>query len=91
MVQKDLLEDLVGGKEGKKDTKIGGMSRKESILVSERGCFKHTGRCLAYPNLNVPIKRTKILNVCEDWSKSWSWKHEVDVREKTKESMQKGQ
>ena len=91
MVQEDLLEDLVGGKEGKKDTKIGGMSRKESILVSERGRFKHTGRCLAYPDLNVLIKRTKSLNVCEDWSKSWSWKHKVDVREETKESMQKGQ
>ena len=91
MVQEDLLEDLVGGKEGKKDTKIGGMSRRESILVSKRGCFKHIERSLAYPDTNVLIKRMKNLNVCEDWSKSWSWKHEVDVREKTKESMQKGQ
>ena len=42
MVQEDLHRDLVGGKEGRRGTKIEGMSKRESILVLERDRFKHT-------------------------------------------------
>ena len=87
MVQEDLLRDLVGRKEGRRGTKIGGMSRRESILVLERGRFKHTEQCLVHLDTNVLIEGTKSLNVCGDWSESWSQKHEADVEEETKESL----
>ena len=86
VVQEDLLRDLVGGKEGRRGTKIRGMSRRESILVLERGRFKHTRQCLAHLDTNVLIEGIKSLNIYEDWSESWSWKHKADVREETKES-----
>ena len=70
VVQEDLLGDLVGGKEGRRGTKIGGMSKRESILVLERDYFKHTGQCLAHLDTNFLIEGTKSLNVCGDWLES---------------------
>ena len=41
-----LHEDPLGGKEGRKDAKIGGMRRKGNPAL-EKGRFKHTGKCRA--------------------------------------------
>ena len=41
----DLLEDLLGKKEGKRDAKIGSMSRRKGSLALEKGHFKRTRQC----------------------------------------------
>ena len=65
---------------------MGDMSKRESILVLERDRFKHTGQCLVHLDMNILIEGTKSLNICGDWSESWSRKHEAKIREETKES-----
>ena len=63
----DLLKDPLGGKEGGRGTKIGSMSKRKSSLALEKGCFKHTGYCLAIRGVNVLTGGTRNLNACVSW------------------------
>ena len=54
----DLLEDPVGGKEGRKGVKTGSMSWGKSNLVLEKGRFKHTGHYQAHRGMSVLTGRT---------------------------------
>jgi len=56
-----LFGDPLGGKEGKKDAKIGSMRRNGSLAL-EKGCFKHIGQCLALRGIIVLIKGIKSLS-----------------------------
>ena len=70
MALEDFLGALVDEKEGKRGTKIKGISKGESILVLERGHFKCIEQCLVPLDMNVLIERTKSLSVYGDWSGS---------------------
>ena len=62
----DPLGDLLGRKEGKRDVKIGSMSKKSSPTL-ERGYIKHTGQYLALQGVSTLMRGTRNLNVCVGW------------------------
>ena len=41
----DLFGDPFGGKEGRRDAKIGSMSKRKGSRALEKGRFKCTGQC----------------------------------------------
>ena len=41
----DLFGDPFGGKEGRRDAKIGSMSKRKGNRALEKGRFKCTGQC----------------------------------------------
>ena len=63
----DLLEDPVGGTEGRRDVKTRSMSRGKSNLVLEKGRFKHTGHYQASRGMNILIGGMSNLIACVGW------------------------
>ena len=68
-----LHGDPLGGKEGRKDAKIGSMRRKGSPAL-EKGCFKRIGQCRALrgaivltEGMKSTIKRMRNLNAFVGW------------------------
>ena len=59
--------DPLDGKKGRRDTKIGSLSRRKGNLALEKGCFKHTGYCLAIRGVNILTGGTRNLNACVSW------------------------
>ena len=91
-----LHRDRHGGKGGKKGVKIGSMRRKGN-LASEKGHFKHIGRCPALrgvtvltERMNSLSKRTRNWSTYEGWLGIWSCKREVGIREENTRSGGKG-
>ena len=60
----DLLEDLLGGRGGKRGVKIRSVSRRKSSSALEKGRFKRIGQCPALRGVIVLIKGTRNLNNC---------------------------
>ena len=56
-----LLRDPPGGKEGRRDVKIGSIRRKGSLAL-EKGRFKHTKQCLVLQGAIVSTKGMKSLS-----------------------------
>ena len=56
-----LLRDPPGGKEGRRDAKMGSM-RKGSLAL-KKGCFKRTRQCLAFQGAVVSTKGIKSLSI----------------------------
>ena len=67
MVLGDLFEDLLGGKEGRRDAKIESMNRRKGSLASEKGYFKRTGHCQALRGVSVLIGGMRNSNTCVNW------------------------
>ena len=93
----DLLRDPPGGKEGRRDVKIGSMRRKDNLAL-EKGRFKRTRQCLVLRGAIVSIKGMKSLsegmrnlNIYLGWFGIWSWKREEGVEGGTIRSEEKGQ
>ena len=57
----DLFGDPFGGKEGRRDTKIGSMSRRKGSRALEKGHFKCTGQCPMLRGAIVLIEGTRNL------------------------------
>ena len=63
----DLLEDLLGEKEGKRGVKIGSMSRRKNSPALEKGRIKLTGQYQALQGMDALMRGTRSLNVCVGW------------------------
>ena len=69
-----LFGDPLDGKKGRKDTKIGSMSRRKGNLALEKGYFKRIGQCLVLWGVIILTKGTRNLNggtrrwsICVGW------------------------
>ena len=71
---KGLLEDPLGEKEGRRDTKMRSMSRRKGNMALEKGHFKHTGQFSVLRGVVVSTRRTRNLNErMRNWSVCVGW------------------